>query len=239
MILCFDRENTVFLKMKEILAFDRAMVRRILNIAVPSSFEGGVFQMAKVALGTITAMFGTYQIAANGIAQSFWSLSALIGVAMGPTFITVIGQTMGAKDSEAADYYMIKLLKMSYIASVLWNGFLLLMVPLVLRMYDLNSETKNLIILLVAIHNVFNAAVFSLSSPFANGLRAAGDVRYTVMVAVLSTVICRVALSIIFGIWMNLGVIGIAMAMVCDWMIRAFFYMLRYRGESWKAFELI
>lgn len=39
-----------------------------------------------------------YQIAANGVAQSIWSMAALVCVTMGPVFITVIGQCMGAGD---------------------------------------------------------------------------------------------------------------------------------------------
>ncbi len=74
------------------------MLKRILNIAIPNGVENGIFQLVKVALSSIVAMFGTYQIAANGVAQSIWSLAALVGSAMGPVFITVIGQCMGAKD---------------------------------------------------------------------------------------------------------------------------------------------
>jgi len=54
------------------------------------------------AIEGIVALFGTYQIAANGVAQSIWSLAALAGVAMGPVFITVIGQCMGNGDAAAA-----------------------------------------------------------------------------------------------------------------------------------------
>lgn len=68
------------------------MIRRILKIAVPNGIENGLFQLVKVALSSITALLGTAQIAANGIAQSFWSLAAMIGVTMGPVFITVVGQ---------------------------------------------------------------------------------------------------------------------------------------------------
>ena len=66
-------------------------------------------------------MFGTSQIAANGVAQSFWSMAALFCIAMGPAFITVIGQCMGAGDKEAADYYMKKLLRITYIGGIIWN----------------------------------------------------------------------------------------------------------------------
>jgi len=58
-------------------------------------------------------------------------------------------------------------------------------------------------------------------------------------VAVFSTVIIRVVLSVIFGIWMNLGVIGIALAMACDWTVRAVFFIYRYNSGKWKSFEVI
>ena len=53
------------------------MIKRILNIAIPNGIENGLFQLSKVALSSIVAMFGTSQIAANGVAQSFWSMAAL------------------------------------------------------------------------------------------------------------------------------------------------------------------
>ena len=239
MVMCFNKKNIIYLKIKEIFSFDRIMINRILGIAVPSSFEGGVFQMAKVALGTITAMFGTSQIAANGIAQSFWSMAALVGMAMGPAFITVIGQAMGSGDHEVSEYYMMKLTRIAYVASLGWNGLLLLVIPFALILYDLSDETKGLVIILVVIHNVFNGLVFTLASPFANGLRAAGDVKYTVTVAIFSTIVVRVVLSIVLGLWLNLGVIGIAVAMVLDWSMRSILYVRRYRSDKWKRFVLI
>lgn len=59
--------------------------------------ENGVYQLVKVALSSMVALFGTYQIAANGVAQSIWSLAAIIGLAMAPVYTTVIGQCMGQK----------------------------------------------------------------------------------------------------------------------------------------------
>ncbi len=103
--LCFREKNGVVYRSGWIFHWNGGMMRRILNIAVPNGLENGVFQLVKVALSSIVALFGTYQIAANGVAQSIWSLAALAGVAMGPVFITVIGQCMGSRDADAADYY--------------------------------------------------------------------------------------------------------------------------------------
>ena len=84
-------------------------MKQILKIAIPNGMENGIFQLVKVALSGIVALFGTYQIAANGVAQSIWSLAALAGVAMGPVFITVIGQCMGNGDADAAEHYFKRL----------------------------------------------------------------------------------------------------------------------------------
>ncbi len=92
--------------------------------AVPNGIENGMFQLVKVALSSITALFGTIQIAANRVEQSFWSVAALMGTAMGLGFITVIGQCMGAGDWEAAQYYMRKLLRITLPLSIVWNGLI-------------------------------------------------------------------------------------------------------------------
>lgn len=237
--LCFNKTLTTYYEKKHVFVFDAKMLKRVLNIAVPNGIEQGIFQLVKVALSSVVALFGTYQIAANGVAQSIWSLAALVGVAMGPVFITVIGQCMGAKDIDNAHYYFKKLMKITVIFSIIWNVFILLITPLFLQYYQLSSETKYLVFVLVIIHNIFNTIAFPFSGPLSNGLRAAGDVKYTMIVSILSTVVIRGILSIIFGITFNLGVIGIALAMCADWSMRAIIFHLRYKSDKWTQFSVI
>lgn len=237
--LCFNKTLTTYYEKKHILVFDAKMLKRVLNIAVPNGIEQGIFQLVKVALSSVVALFGTYQIAANGVAQSIWSLAALVGVTMGPVFITVIGQCMGAKDIDNAHYYFKKLMKITVIFSIIWNVFILLITPLFLQYYQLSSETKHLVFVLVIIHNIFNTIAFPFSGPLSNGLRATGDVKYTMIVSILSTVVVRGILSIIFGITFNLGVIGIALAMCADWSMRAIVFHLRYKSDKWTQLTVI
>ena len=167
LVLCFQKEKhetrkcrkqreeplsdsvRVRLKWKNIFHWEGSMVKRILGIAVPNGIENGLFQLTKVALSSITALFGTVQIAANGVAQSFWSVAALMGTALGLAFVTVIGQCMGAGDPEAAEYYMRRLLRITVFASVLWNGVVLLAAPFVLRGYAVSDEAAHLVVILV------------------------------------------------------------------------------------------
>lgn len=237
--LCFQQNQMTYYTKKDLFAFDTDILRRVLSIAVPNGIENGIFQFVKVALSSVVALFGTYQIAANGVAQSVWSLAALVGATLGPVYITVIGQCMGNGDKEQAKYYFKKLNKLAIVLSITWNAIVLALTPLLMHFYQLSSETIQLIFYLVVIHNVFNAIVYPISGPLSNGLRAAGDVKFTMFVSIASTLLGRFIFSIIFAIYLNLGVIGIAFAMCLDWTIRAVIFYCRYRSLKWLEFKVI
>lgn len=238
-VLCFQKKNAVVYSHKWIFQWNGVCMRQILKIAIPNGMENGVFQLVKVALSSIVALFGTYQIAANGVAQSIWSLAALAGVAMGPVFITVIGQCMGNGDIEAADAYFKRLTKITILFSSAWNLLIFALTPFFMRFYALETETKQLVILLVLIHNLFNAIAYPFSGALSNGLRAAGDVKFTMYVSIISTVAVRLLLSWLLGIVLQMGVIGIAVAMVCDWVLRAGIFFWRQKSGKWKTFQVI
>lgn len=239
LIICSNKNNAVYLCLSFIFSYHKDMIKRIVHIAVPNGIEGGMLDLSKVALSSIVAMFGTTQIAANGVAQSFWSMAALFSVSMGPVFITVIGRCVGANDYDAASYYMKKLLYITYIGCIIWDTIFFVLTPFILKFYSLSNETIHLVIILCLIHNFFNAILHPSGFALANGLRAAGDVKYTMYVSIFATVIVRVFFSVVLGVWLNLEVIGVALAMAIDWLVRAILIQKRYHKGKWKEFQVI
>ena len=237
--LCFNEKNDVFVRLRDMLLLKKEMTGRILRIAVPNAAEQVLFQLAKVVLGSLIATFGTSQIAANGIGQTLWSLAACMCTSMSPVFITVIGQCMGAGDTEAAAWYMRKLTRLALLLSTLWNALVLLLVPCILPLYAVTAETRHYIWVLVIIHNIFAALVQPFAMPLSSGLRAAGDVHFSLWSSLLCTVAFRTALSFVLGLWLNLGIVGIAWAMVLDWCLKAALDVLRLRGGKWKDKRVI
>lgn len=69
-IYCFRGKNPVHYRWGDVLAWDGPLLKRIMGIALPNGVENGIHQLVKVALSSMVALFGTYQIAANGVAQS-------------------------------------------------------------------------------------------------------------------------------------------------------------------------
>ena len=232
--LCFNKDNPVRVRLRDMLLPRRAMSGRILRIAVPNAAEQVLFQLAKVVLGSLIATFGTSQIAANGIGQTLWSLAACMCTSMSPVFITVVGRCMGAGDPDAAAWYMRKLTRLSLILSTVWNALVLLLVPAILPLYAITAETRRYIWTIVIIHNVFAALVQPFALPLSSGLRAAGDVQFSLWSSLLCTVVFRTALSFLLGLGLNLGIVGIAWAMVLDWCLKALLDVLRFRSGKWK-----
>lgn len=239
LVMVFNSKNVIHVDMESIKQWNRKMISKITAVAIPNSIENGLFQLAKVALSSIVALFGTSEIAANGVAQSFWAMAALFIMAMGPAFITVIGQCVGANDYEAATYYMKKLLRITYVGGIAWNAFFLLIIPLVLKLYSLPQETISLVIVLCLIHNTFNSLLCPTAFALSTGLRAAGDVKYTMYASIFSTVICRVAFSLFFGVYLDFGVKGIAIAMVGDWAVKSVLIIRRYSSQKWQEFRIV
>ena len=90
-VYCFRKRNTVRYRLADVFAWDGGLLKKVMGIALPNGVENGVHQLVKVALSSMVALFGTYQIAANGVAQSIWSLASIMGLAMAPVYTTVIG----------------------------------------------------------------------------------------------------------------------------------------------------
>ena len=241
-----ERKARVIVRPKDALRLDAAMAKRILGVAIPNSIESTLFQASKVVISfMLLANLPDMHIDANSTGQTFWSLAACMGTAMGTVFITVIGQCVGAGDTDAAEWYMRKLTRLSVALATAWNIMVMILCPLLMPLYDLPAETKALILIVVAIHNLFSALVQPFSGPLSSGLRAAGDVEFTMWASIFSTVVCRTLLSFLLVRWISwpngfeLGVIGIAIAMVLDWCIKAALDIMRFRSGKWKSKNLI
>lgn len=106
-------------------------------------------------------------------------------------------------------------------------------------LYDLIAETVRLALFLTLLHNIFNILFCPVSLALSSGLRAAGDVKFNLYSSIFSSVICRVAFSVLFGITLGMGVIGITLAMACDWGVKAALVLWRWKSGKWPRFKII
>ena len=219
---------------QSVTRFEGRTVKSILYIGIPSAFENSLFQLGRVLVVSMISLFGTVHISANAVANNLDAIGCIVGNAMGLAMITVIGRCIGAQDFEQTKYYTKKLLLWDYIAQGAVNVVVLLSLNQILSMYTLTPETRALAWTLVMIHNGMSIFLWPASFVLPNALRAANDVRFTMVVATASMLVWRMGLSWVLCVQMGMGAVGVWYAMVVDWICRIICFVARFVSGAWK-----
>ena len=234
LVLIARSSNLIYVDFKTKFRPDWAMIKKILYIGVPNSFENSFFQLGKILVLSIVTMFGTMQITANAVANNLASFGCIPGQAMGLSLITIVGQCVGARDTKQAVYYTKRVLKYSHAAVLITNLFVIVSLPWILQLYSLSAETAQYATIIILIHNTCSIIFWPESFELPNALRAANDVRYTMWIAIISMLLFRIAFSYILGLGFGMGVIGVWIAMILDWIFRDIFFIGRFARGKWK-----
>ena len=213
---------------------DMKQIRKILYIGIPGGIENAIFQGGRVLVVSIISLFGTIQIAANGVANSLDNMGCIVGQAMNLAMVAVIGRCAGTLDQTQIRYYTKKLMTFTYIATAVVNITILLNLPFLLSLYGLSDETTVLAYQLVMIHNGFAMLLWPVSFVFPNMLRACNDVKYPMRTAIFSMVVFRIGFSYILGVRFGMGALGVWSAMILDWVFRSICFVGRYFHGDWK-----
>ncbi|MCD2493301.1 MATE family efflux transporter [Lacrimispora sp. NSJ-141] len=219
--------------------FQRDMVGRIMYIGIPSGLENSIFQVGKILLQSLIVSFGTASIAANAAANTLATLGTLPGSAMGLALVTVVGQCIGAGRYEEARKNTRILIGITYGAIALVCGGILLFVGPLVGIYHLSEETAKLAVTLTYIHNGFAILFWPSSFALPNALRASNDVKYTMIVSITSMWVCRIFLSYFMAGFLKMGVAGVWLAMIVDWVVRTGFFTVRFFRKKLEVRSII
>ena len=167
------------------------------------------------------------------------SVCTIPAAAIGLALVTVVGQCMGAGKPEEAAYYMKKLTGIAYVCIFVTAALTYLSLPFIFRLYQLSPETMTIARELAVSFCIACVIFWPASFTFPNGLRAANDARYTMIVSVLSMWIFRVGSAYVFAQYMNMGVMGVWFAMYLDWIVRLLFFVLRFKSGKWQRRKLV
>ena len=230
---CYQKNHA--LTVPKTTRLDGRMAKRILGIGIPSAFENSLFEAGRILVVSMISTFGTVQIAANAVANNLDGMGVIPGKAISLAMITVVGRCVGARDDEQAIYYTRKLTLWAYIAMALSNGAILIFLPKLIGIYALSGETMVLSELLVQIHAACAILLWSPSFVLPNALRAANDVKFTMVVSILSMAVWRLGFSYLLCSRMGWGAVGVWIAMVIDWICRVTCFALRFGSGAWKT----
>jgi Na+-driven multidrug efflux pump len=212
---------------------DGKFIGKILRIGVPSGIENGMFQIGKLMVVSMVATLGTNAIAANSIAYQIIDFPSIPGTAIGLALVVIVGQDIGADNKELAIKDTKRLVKLAYIGDWLCKITLFLIAPFVVSVFSLSAAATSTAILILRCFCAASIPVWPASFTLPNALRGAGDVKYTMIVSVVSMWLCRIVVSYVLCIKCGMGVLGVWIGMFSDWYVRALFYTIRFWSKKW------
>lgn len=230
----FDEKREIHFQNRLTLRMDIPQVKKILYIGIPNGLENSLFQLGKILLLSLVSTFGTSAIAANAVCGTITNFNILPGMAINMALLSVASYCIGAGDFGQTRYYTRKLMRLTWLCTSVVSLVMIVGAPLFLKIYHLTPETTTLALQVIRYHAVMCMVAWIPSFTLPNTLRAAGDVMWTMAIAIISMWVFRIGTAYFFSNVFHLGLIGIWIAMTIDWMFRGICYEIRYHGGKWE-----
>ena len=218
---------------------DLNLIVKILAIGVPSGIENGMFQFGKLAIQSTVSSLGTAAIAAQAMTIIFENVNGMAAVGIGIGLMTVVGQSIGAGRQEEAKYYIVKLAGYAEVAMIISCILVYIAARPVTVLAGMSEESTALCMQMILAITIVKPLLWVPSFTPPNGLRAAGDVRFSMITATLTMWLCRVALSIFLMRVVKTGPIGVWYGMFADWGVRGVIFTIRFERGKWLRFKVI
>lgn len=209
------------------------LIAKILAIGIPSGIENGMFQFGKLAIQSTVSTLGTTAMSAQAIAIVLELLSAYGGMGVTIGIMTIVGQTVGAGRHEEAKYYIVRLFLFGEIAIIFSCLLVFVLAKPIISIAGLEGASAKLCYDIVSFLTVTKILFWIPSFCISSGMRAAGDVRFSMIVSTLTMWLCRVALSVILVRVFHMGLIAVWIGMSADWFVRGIVFFLRFLSGKW------
>lgn len=212
---------------------DMSLIWKVLAIGIPSGIENGMFQFGKLAIQSTVSTMGTQAIAAQAMTNIMESVNGIAGVGIGIGLMTMVGQAMGAGRKEEAKYYIVKCTQLG-LAGILISCLLVLGIcKPVTWLAGMEPVSARMCFEMVAAITIAKPLFWAFSFIPAYGMRAAGDVRFSMITSTVTMWCLRVALCVFLVRAFQMGPMAVWYGMFTDWAVRGVAFFFRFRSGRW------
>lgn len=214
------------------------VVRNMLRIGMPAAMERVCVNAGHMIFQTMVAGLGTASLAAHHLATTAESLSYMPAYGFGVSATTLVGQAVGAGDTESARRYGSLTILIGFIGMTCTGLVLMLFPEALLGMF---TNAQDVIALGAPALRVEALAqpFFALSIVASGALSGAGDTRTPMIIglACMWGVRLSVAALCIYGFGM--GLTGAWVGMATDLTVRGILTFARFRSPKWEKIAVV
>lgn len=212
---------------------DLPLIWKIMAIGIPSGIENGMFQFGKLAIQSTVSTMGTAAIAAQAMASILEGLNGMCGIGIGIGLMTVVGQCIGAGRYEEAKYYIVKLTKAAWVSILISCLVVFAITKPVTWLAGMEASSAKLCFEMVTAITIVKPIAWVGSFIISYGLRAAGDVKFSMIVSTITMWCCRVVLCVFLVRVYHFGPMAVWIGMFADWTVRSVIFTARFLSGKW------
>ena len=218
---------------------DWSMIRRILGLGIPSGVENSMFQLGKRAIQSTVSTLGTAAIAAQAMTNILENLNGIAAIGVGVGLMTIVGQCLGAGRKDEAVYYIKKLCVIAEVIIIIsCLGVFALTKPITI-LGGMEKESADMCFHMVMWITIVKPLVWIMAFIPGYGLRAAGDVKFSMIVSCCTMWACRFCLCVFLIRVMGFGPMGVWIGMFADWTLRGIIFTWRFHSRKWLQHKVI
>ncbi len=234
LLFFLHRDNQeIFIREYHKIRPDMDKIKRILGMGIPNGIENSMFQFGKLAIQSSVSTLGTMAIAAQSMTNILENVNGVAGIGVGIGLMTITGQCLGAGRKDEAIYYTRKMIGWGYIAILSSCLFTYAIARPVTYLAGMEAESARLCVYMIGWITIVKPILWPLSFVTPYAMRAAGDVKFSMIVATLTMWLCRVTLATFLIRVMGFGAMGVWIGMFCDWGIRGIIFTIRFKSGKW------
>ena len=216
-----------------------SMIKRILGIGIPSGVENSMFQLGKLAIQSTVSTLGTAAIAAQAMTNILENLNGIAAIGVGVGLMTIVGQCLGAGRQDEAVYYIKKLCVIAEVIIIIsCLGVFALTKPITI-LGGMEKESADMCFHMVMWITIVKPLVWIMAFIPGYGLRAAGDVKFSMIVSCCTMWACRFCLCVFLIRVMGFGPMGVWIGMFADWTLRGIIFTWRFHSRKWLQHKVI
>ena len=216
-----------------------SMIKRILGIGIPSGVENSMFQLGKLAIQSTVSTLGTAAIAAQAMTNILETLNGIAAIGVGVGLMTIVGQCIGAGRQDEAVYYIKKLCIIAEVIIIVsCLGVFALTKPITI-LGGMEKESADMCFHMVMWITIVKPLVWIMAFIPGYGLRAAGDVKFSMITSCCTMWACRFCLCVFLIRRLGFGPMGVWIGMFADWTLRSIIFTWRFHSCKWLQHKVI
>lgn len=216
-----------------------SMIKRILGIGIPSGVENSMFQLGKLAIQSTVSTLGTAAIAAQAMTNILETLNGIAAIGVGVGLMTIVGQCIGAGRQDEAVYYIKKLCIIAEVIIIVsCLGVFALTKPITI-LGGMEKESADMCFHMVMWITIVKPIAWIMAFIPGYGLRAAGDVKFSMITSCCTMWACRFCLCVFLIRRLGFGPMGVWIGMFADWTLRSIIFTWRFHSCKWLQHKVI